>query len=121
MSNKKYKLTVVSKRVATRGINRYTTQMTTIYSAYKRGDPQKITVYAHHNPHGPAHVFDNGEEWWYLRDKIHRTDGPAVTKQCDGRIEYQWYVHGDFYEFNEWCEITNKHDDEVVMLKLKYG
>ena len=121
MSDKKVKLTVKSAYVETRSSNRYTSIMATIFSAYKRGDPQKITVYRKHNPHGPALIYDNGDAWWFLRDKMHRMDGPAGTYHRDNKIEYQWYVHGDGCSFEEWCKITNKRDDEIVMLKLKYG
>ena len=37
------------------------------------------------------HIDDNGSKEWYLNDKCHRTDGPAV-EYADGTKE--WWVDG---------------------------
>jgi hypothetical protein len=44
-----------------------------------------------HRDDGPAIIYANGSQSWYLNDKCHRVDGPAIV--CvDG---YQaWYLDG---------------------------
>lgn len=36
-------------------------------------------------------VYDNGDKYWFLRDKLHREDGPAVehTNGCK-----EWFLRG---------------------------
>ena len=43
-----------------------------------------------HRRSGPAIIFFDGTEMWYLHDKRHREDGPAIT-WADGRTEYWLY------------------------------
>jgi hypothetical protein len=69
-------------------------------------------------------VYDNGDKFWYLDGKVHRTDGPAVecadgTKiwllngkrhRVDGpAIEYayggkHWYLDGKELTESQWLE-----------------
>jgi hypothetical protein len=37
-------------------------------------------------------VYENGEKSWYLNDKLHREDGPAV--ECANGDKY-WYLNGN--------------------------
>jgi len=39
-------------------------------------------------------VWPNGAKEWYLNDKLHREDGPAIENP-DG--EKQWYLHGNLH------------------------
>ena len=36
-------------------------------------------------------VFDNGDKYWFLNDKIHRIDGPAVEYANGNK---RWYLNG---------------------------
>jgi hypothetical protein len=36
-------------------------------------------------------VYPNGSKYWYLNNKLHRTDGPAI-EYADGSKE--WYLNG---------------------------
>ena len=42
-------------------------------------------------------VFDNGNKAWYLNDKLHREDGPAV-EYADG--DKYWYINGELHREN---------------------
>lgn len=65
-----------------------------------------------HRVGGPAVVYGNGGERWYINGKLHREDGPAVT-HSSGRIT-KWYFNGhlhregapavDFGDVQEWWE-----------------
>ena len=43
-----------------------------------------------HREDGPAIEYSNGSKCWYLHGKLHREDGPAV-EYADGTKE--WYLH----------------------------
>ena len=47
----------------------------------------------YHNTKGPAVIFDNGTQMWFLRGRVHREDGPAVIHK-DGKIAY--YLNDQF-------------------------
>jgi hypothetical protein len=53
-----------------------------------------------HREDGPALTWGDGTEHWFLKDKRHREDGPAIT-YSDGREE--WYLNDK--ELND-LEIT---------------
>jgi hypothetical protein len=44
-----------------------------------------------HREDGPAEVYANGEEKWYIDGKLHREDGPALIR-ADGYKA--WYKKG---------------------------
>jgi len=44
-----------------------------------------------HRIDGPAVEYANGDKFWYLNGKLHRTDGPAV--KCITGYE-AWYLNG---------------------------
>jgi hypothetical protein len=48
-------------------------------------DPEYMYL---HREDGPAIVFENGDEAWYLDGLMHRVDGPAL-KNVDGSED--WY------------------------------
>jgi hypothetical protein len=51
-----------------------------------------------HREAGPAVIYTDGYQAWYLNDKHHRTDGPAI--EVDG---YQaWYLNDREYTEQEW-------------------
>lgn len=96
----------------------------------------------YHRVDGPAVIYSDGTQIWYLNGLIHREDGPAVSwpdgtqvwyvngvhHRIDGpAIEYPgnelwWFVKGelmsDFPEFMEKAKITS---EDLLILKLKHG
>ena len=47
-----------------------------------------------HREDGPAIEYADGSKYWYLNDKLHREDGPAV-EYADGSKE--WYLNDDLH------------------------
>ena len=41
-----------------------------------------------------VNVYDNGSKSWYLNDKLHREDGPAVEWADGSKF---WYLKGKFH------------------------
>jgi hypothetical protein len=72
-----------------------------------------------HRVDGPAVEDIDGAEQWWLNGELHRADGPAV-EYPDG-FKW-WYLNDRRYKFDDWLE-ANKFisDEEKVMLKLTYG
>ena len=52
-----------------------------------------------HREDGPAVEWDNGYKSWYLNGKRHREDGPAI-EYSDG--DKEWYLNGIEYTEDEW-------------------
>lgn len=71
-----------------------------------------------HCEDGPAVIFPNGTLHWCIDGEFHREDGPAVIDTASGIF---WYWHGSHYDFEKWCEVAKKSDDEIVLLKIQYG
>ena len=46
-----------------------------------------------HNPYGPAFITKNGAEQYWIEDKLHRLDGPAIIWP-DGYTEY--CINGEY-------------------------
>ena len=46
-----------------------------------------------HRTDGPAIEYANGDKFWYLNNKLHRTDGPAL-EYSDARRGGSWYLNG---------------------------
>ena len=65
-------------------------------------------------------LYDDGDTVWYNRagTAYHREDGPAVIRKC-GIV--CWYYLGVEYNFNLWCMLTNKTDEEKMLLRLQYA
>jgi hypothetical protein len=64
------------------------------------------------------HSID-GQVYWYNKEgRIHREDGPAIVYP-DSDID--WYLHGDEYEFDEWCTVVSISDESKMLLKLQYN
>lgn len=47
-----------------------------------------------HREDGPAEVFPNGTEKWYINGLLHREDGPACV-YANGSLEYR--IHGKLH------------------------
>jgi hypothetical protein len=68
-------------------------------------------------------VYQCGSMAWYLigtyNKVLHRTDGPAYEWDDGGR---DWYINGDFItSYAQLKQLGNITDDDMIMLKLKYG
>ena len=47
-----------------------------------------------HREDGPATIYNQGGEKWYLHNKLHRVGGPAVTYLSGDKY---WYEHGELH------------------------
>jgi len=54
-----------------------------------------------HRVDGPAIEWASGSKEWWLDDKLHRTNGPAV-EYADGTKE--WYLDGKELTHSQWIE-----------------
>ena len=41
-----------------------------------------------------VHVYTNGDKFWYLNDKLHREDGPAI-EYANG--DKSWYLNNELH------------------------
>lgn len=65
-----------------------------------------------------SYITDQGQVSWYNDDgKLHRLDGPALLK-VDGSCA--WYIDGNMYTFEDWCDDTDASDGRKMMLRLQY-
>ena len=72
-----------------------------------------------HRTDGPAVVWTDGSKFWYVNNKLHRTDGPAIEFASGNII---WRLYGTYLTFGAWLDQnTELTDDEKVMFKLQYG
>jgi hypothetical protein len=72
-----------------------------------------------HRTDGPAIEYATGDKLWYLNDQLHRTDGPAI-EYADG--DKVWYLNDQYYSFNQWLEAnTELSDQQRVMFKLEWS
>ena len=58
------------------------------------------------------------------RKHFHNIKEPYVIfTEYEGirRTHFYWGYKGYKYSFEEWCKKTKKTDEEIAMLKLKYG
>jgi hypothetical protein len=58
-----------------------------------------------HREDGPAIEYSNGSRWWYLNGKLHREDGPAMEFTNGTR---RWYLNDEEYTEKEFNEKTAK-------------
>ena len=52
-----------------------------------------------HRIDGPARIWRDGSQAWYLNGELHRESGPAVIC-ANGR--QRWYLNGNMYSFEEY-------------------
>ena len=45
-----------------------------------------------HREDGPAIEYADGSKYWYLNDKLHREDGPAIEYVSGSKY---WYLNGE--------------------------
>ena len=58
-----------------------------------------------HRVDGPAVEWANGTRKWYMNDKLHRVDGPAIEYAIGTK---QWYIDGVQYTESEFIALTTK-------------
>ena len=83
---------------------------------YGNGDKSWYLNDKLHREDGPAIEYSNGYKVWYLNDKLHRVDGPAV-KGSDGYKA--WYLDGVKYTEEEFNQKINSCDGKVVEIDGK--
>ena len=65
-----------------------------------------------HREKGPAYILStNGEEApfrqaWYTFNEMHRLDGPALIIDPKGSNDKEYYVHGIYFDENEFNQLT---------------
>ena len=64
------------------------------YKLYKNGDIYWYINDRFHREDGPAIEYANGNKSWYLNGKLHREDGPAI-EDADGHKS--WYLNGKLH------------------------
>jgi antitoxin component YwqK of YwqJK toxin-antitoxin module len=64
-----------------------------------------------HREDGPAVEYNNGDKWWFLNGKRHREDGPAIEYTNGGHTKY-WYINGKLIP----CT-TQKEFERLMRLK----
>lgn len=88
---------------------------------FKKEYPDGQVVYSNeydaiHREDGPAIIFPNGREEWWINGNRHRKDGPAVI---DSKGNAQYWLDGKEYSYTEWLELTtNQPDTKTDVLNL---
>jgi hypothetical protein len=73
-----------------------------------------------HREDGPAIEHANGDKYWYLNGKLHREDGPAIEKSNGDK---SWYLNGVKLTEEEHRKATHKpscEGREVVVDGITY-
>jgi hypothetical protein len=95
-----------------------------------------------HRLDGPAFIWSDGSQWWWVDGKCHRTDGPAIV-MADGDQEWwvdgkphrldgpariwadgrqAWWVDGRLVKNQEqFKKLSGCSDEFLMILKLRYG
>jgi len=66
---------------------------------YENGNKFWYLNNKHHREDGPAIEFADGDKSWYLNGKRHREDGPAIESSCGFR---QWYLNDEQLTEEQW-------------------
>ena len=77
----------------------------------------RINDYFLHREDGPAILYVNGYQEWWLYGKLHREDGPAIISS-DGWSQQEWFVNDQRVtnEVKKWMltqKVTWPWDEEV--------
>lgn len=62
--------------------------------------------------------LSNGSVIWFLGNKIHRNDGPAIE---DIRGTQSWYINNKEYSFKDWlniCPLTDSEKAELIIHRV---
>lgn len=58
----------------------------------------------YHREDGPAVEYANGDKEWWLNGKLHREDGPAVERTGGNK---SWHFNGKYVSKEEHASLTN--------------
>jgi len=67
----------------------------------------------YHRTDGPAIEYINGDKHWFLNGKRHRTDGPAIEYYNGTKY---WYINGVELSEEEYLRTTRKNKLELLGL-----
>ena len=78
-----------------------------------------------HREDGPAVIFPDGIQQWYINGNLHRGDDPAII--CPDGRQY-WYINGHDVtdEIKKWAnerdiDLDNLTDMDKMVIKLEWG
>ena len=60
-----------------------------------------------HRTDGPAVIYTNGGQYWFINNKFHRTDGPAIIRS-DGTKEF--WIHNIQLTEDEYYDIIQSEE-----------
>ena len=66
-----------------------------------------------HRSDGPAVIYKNDDKYWYLNNQLHRTDGPAIKFSNGDKL---WYLNDDELSEEEYLRTTRKNKLELLGL-----
>lgn len=70
-----------------------------------------------HHSYGEDHP-----QYWFVKmpggHVYHREDGPAMILYSG---YHEWWLYGQVFSFKDYCKELNLSEDEIIVLKLKYG
>lgn len=78
---------------------------------YKNGDREWYLGDKRHREDGPAIEFADGDKYWYLNGRRHREDGPAIER-ADG--DKEWFLNGKRVTEEEHKRLTSKTKELTV-------
>lgn len=66
------------------------------------------------------YISRTGVKLWYNSNgsHCHREDGPAIIYPNG---DCSWILYGEDYTFGRYCKRLNLKDEDIIILKLKYG
>ena len=75
-----------------------------------------------HREDGPAIEYPDGCKYWYLNGNFHREDGPAIEWENGTKF---WFLNGKEYSESKWKKLVNKKsnscDGKIVEIEgVKY-
>ena len=70
-----------------------------------------------HREGGPTVEYPDGSMSYYLDGKLHRTDGPAIIKADGVR---QWWLQDQQYSFDNFIKHPILTDEDILIAKLSF-
>ena len=80
-----------------------------------------------HRDNGPARIWCDGDQAWYIDGELHRIDGPAVMNIYDND-EQEWMINGYNvdWEIRQWAndnnvDLDNLTEQDKILIKLVWS